>query len=57
MPREAPYSMKQCPLSGVAQTAAFSGLRLYVSGPQLPRTDQKTVGPRYTVFFQKRARQ
>ena len=44
---------------GVAQTAAFGGLRLCVSGPQLPRTSQKTVGPRYTVymvFFQTRPR-
>jgi hypothetical protein len=34
---------------GVAQTAAFGGLRLFVLNPEVPRTNQKTAGPRYTV--------
>jgi hypothetical protein len=33
----APRSMKK----GVAQTAAFGGLRLFVLNPELPRTNQK----------------
>jgi hypothetical protein len=42
----APRSMKK----GVAQTAAFGGLRLFVLNPELPRTNQKTAGPRHSLF-------